>query len=83
MVLIAPFFAVALILPIILQRYAPDLLLLHSVILTSVVLFLGQIFPLLLWRCILRPKLFSPLRHIPGPKVGDWDVERTHKLTRL
>lgn len=32
--------------------------------------FLGQYITLKIYRIFLYPKYFSPLRHLPGPKVG-------------
>lgn len=36
----------------------------------AVTVFLGQYITLKIYRIFLYPKYFSPLRHVPGPKVS-------------
>lgn len=36
----------------------------------AITVFLGQYITLKIYRIFLYPKYFSPLRHVPGPKVS-------------
>ena len=66
-------------LPIALSSVAASFVLVHNVpqysisasyVKTFVVLEAVQILLGVLWQVILYPKLFSPIRHFPQPKVG-------------
>jgi hypothetical protein len=49
---------------------APDYVIASSLLRTFMVLFLAQISLTSIYQVFLYPKLFSPLRHLPGPSVS-------------
>lgn len=53
-----------------LVQFAPKYSILHSYIGTFLVLFAAQLLALATWTVVIYPKLFSPLRHMPEPKVS-------------
>lgn len=57
-----------------LVSYKPDTLLSSqpSYLGTFVQLYLIQFIVFAVWRVILYPHYFSPLRHLPSPKGGSW-----------
>ena len=52
-----------------LNFFAEDYMPSRSLILTAVDIFAVEIAGWLIWRCLLYPNLFSPLRTMPGPSV--------------
>lgn len=54
----------------VLVHNAPQYSISASYVKTFVVLEAVQILLGVLWQAILYPKLFSPIRHLPQPKVG-------------
>ncbi len=56
----------------------------HSYIWTASVVFLVQFLAFATWKVILYPRFFSPLRHLPQPKVRlDGNMLRISTLTDL
>lgn len=55
---------------VLLVRQVPRLAIANSYIWTASVLFLVQLFVFAIWKVILYPRFFSPLRHLPQPKVS-------------
>lgn len=53
-----------------LVQFAPNYSILNSYLGTFSVLFVILFIAGILWRVILWPKLFSPIRHLPSPPVG-------------
>ena len=51
------------------SRYAPRLAIASSFIVNTVALFVAEIFALVVWWTVVYPLFFSPLRHLPQPKV--------------
>lgn len=57
--------AVTLILKLRFETYLPS----RSLLATFFEIFAVETIVWLVWRCLLYPKLFSPLRALPGPSV--------------
>ncbi len=55
-------------------RYAPIFLPFKSLGVSALAIFAIQTFAWLAWRCILYPKMFSPLRDLPKPPVSSKQV---------
>ena len=54
------------------HRYAPQLILKDSILLTFATLYLVSLFLRLSWTVVIYPKLFSPLRKLPQPPGGSF-----------
>jgi hypothetical protein len=55
---------------LILGRQFPEYALSRLTVVNCSVLFLVQFLAFAVWKVILYPNYFSPLRHLPEPKVG-------------
>nr|POE49146.1 cytochrome p450 3a12 [Quercus suber] len=64
----------------IIQRYAPQYSLGFPG--TAIVLFFLQAAVYLTYQYIIHPRFVSPLRHIPGPKDGDFVLGHTRQIVR-
>lgn len=66
--------AITFVLKLFAEAYMPS----RHLIMTAFEIFGVQIVAWLVWRCLLYPNLFSPLRALPGPSVCP-----IHQLLRL
>lgn len=64
-VFLAASIAITLILKLRLEAYLPS----RNLLTTFVEILAVETVAWLVWRCLLYPKLFSPLRALPGPSV--------------
>lgn len=63
------FFVASIITTFVLKRYYEAYLPSQNTVLTALEIFAVETLAWLMWRCILYPILFSPLRTLPGPSV--------------
>lgn len=63
------FFVASVIATFFLKRYYEAYLPSQTTVVTALEIFAVETLAWLIWRCILYPILFSPLRTLPGPPV--------------
>ena len=77
------FLGTSIAIPILLKVQNESYLPSRSLMMTGFEIFAVQIVAWLVWRCILYPNLFSPLRELPGPSVCPLYVLCTLKIPKL
>lgn len=64
------FFAASIAITFFLKRYAEPYLPSRNILVSAFEILILETVGWLVWRCLLYPKLFSPLRALPGPSVS-------------
>ena len=77
------FLGAAIVVTFILKFYCKAYLPSRSLATTAFEILAVEIFAWLVWRCLLYPNLFSPLRALPGPPVCPLHVLYTLNFLRL